>query len=83
MNPLHYVLIYVVNKLKDHGFDDQYIIDRLLELDFHKEDILEELKDREYRIEMGKKLQEYLKDVECIDDHNEYGIPMINSDDDW
>lgn len=49
-----YVLIYVIKKLKDNGFDDQYVIDRLLELDFYKEDILEELKEREYRIEAGK-----------------------------
>lgn len=83
MESPRYVLIYVIKKLKDHGFDDKYIIDRLLELDFSEEDVLEELKEREYRIEAGKRIQEYLKNAECIDDHNEYGIPMINTDADW
>lgn len=44
----------MIKKLKNKGFDDQYVIDRLLELDFRKEDVLEELKEREYRIEAGK-----------------------------
>lgn len=73
-----------VRNFKKENLSNEEIIDKLTnDNGFSLVDVVESIHDREAMQILGQQVRDYYKDIGVIDDHNEYGIPMINTDADW
>lgn len=70
-----------INKYKQAGLSDSDVLLKLYNEDTNK--VLNKLYEYHEKQKTGQRLLKWLETVDIIDDHNEYGIPMINTDADW
>lgn len=72
-----------IKELKKAGLDDSAIMFRLIDNNTHLTEISKELEDYNKREEDVEWMRNWGKSLKYVDDRNEYGIPMINTDADW
>ena len=69
--------------LKNENLSNTDIAKKLSDDNLTLVEAMEVIHNYEYIQRMGKRLQSYFAGVKPIEDFNEYGIPMINTDADW
>lgn len=72
-----------VKQYKREGLEDSVIIMRLVDKETSLPRVLRELEEYDFTKKMEKDIDEWIKVTEIDTSHNEYGIPMIKTDEDW
>lgn len=72
-----------VKECKKQGLSDEIIVIKLLDKNTSSRDILGELKEYNNREKLASHLKVWARTQKIVNKHNEYGIPMIDKDEDW